>query len=117
MTQGWVQCITHLVQTCSSLVSFILHTYFLSLIIKAIGLLVDNKASSTRSDLSDVDSFVKYSKTHATHCVHELDCYQMPSPIKEISVSNCHRKGEYNSVVFASLLFPVICVCRSDWCS
>ncbi|XP_065916634.1 uncharacterized protein [Dysidea avara] len=58
-----------------------------------VGLLVDNKVLCTRSDSSGLDnSFVNYSKNCATHCVHEIDCYQMPSPIKEISVTTCHAK-------------------------
>ena len=83
---------------------------FLSLTVEAVGLLVDNKVLCTRSDSSGLDnSFVNYSKNCATHCVHEIDCYQMPSPIKEISVTTCHAKGKHNYVISTFPLSFVRC--------
>ena len=62
-------------------------------------------ANKEPSDSSDMDSFVNYSKTCATHSVHELDCYEMPSPIKEISVTTSQGKGSYTFSSFSSHVF------------
>jgi len=60
----------------------------------AIGLLMNNASLSMQTNMSNADkSFVGYSRTHATHWIQDVEFYQVPSVINEVSVTSCQAKG------------------------
>ena len=60
----------------------------------AIGLLMNNASLSMQTGMVNPDkSFVCYSRTHATHWIQDVEFYQVPSAISEVSVTSCQGKG------------------------
>ena len=61
--------------------------------LKAIGLLMNNASVTVQTGAIDKDSFSHYSRTCAMHCVQDMEWYEIPSAISEISVVSCQGKG------------------------
>ena len=64
------------------------------LLYEAIGLLMNNASLNVQTDLVNMyKDFSQYSRTHATHCIQNVEWYKAPSAVSEISVSSCQGKG------------------------
>ena len=54
---------------------------------------MNNASITVQTGAINKDSFSHYSRTCAMHCVQDMECYEIPSAISEISVVPCQGKG------------------------